>query len=523
MTKKQILLTIFITLIISCSLLVGSIFLSRNLTAKAENNIEQEQPEEPLEELSLKGYWYFDDGGIQWFNIKDEEVESGIGFLEDNKLLITPAIVVCPISSISEDENFIKISLIDDWGTLIEDCLVFDKNENSLTMSEGIICIRANEVGEHYHAYGEWEIVSDALCTMSGLEQRLCECGEAETRTIAATAHSFTIISEEGNECIGITRHLQCEICGEEETFSILGIGHSFDQISIGGGNVERIPATCTSPAYDKEKCTREGCNEYLLTPVEGSSALGHDYEERVIAPTCTEAGYTLHTCKNCKHSYQNNEVPSTGHTFSEWVITQEPTSTENGIKQRTCTVCGAVETETIYYESGINFVGVNSLGNEATYEDEIVYYVVGDLTLNTMNPYQLQGNLSKYGGTGYTGTETEIVIPSTYKGKEVRMISRGAFYGIKTLERVVIEGETFIPSFTFIQSGLKEVVMHSTTPPQLTKNGFVTQPGPSGMGTTTLEKIYIPAGTLEAYKAASNWSDYADLFVEMEKIEFSK
>ena len=52
----------------------------------------------PIEELSLKGYWYFDDGGIEWFNIKDEEVESGIGFLEDNKLLITPAIVVCPIS-----------------------------------------------------------------------------------------------------------------------------------------------------------------------------------------------------------------------------------------------------------------------------------------------------------------------------------------------------------------------------------------------------------------------------------------
>ena len=274
---------------------------------------------------------------------------------------------------------------------------------------------------------------------------------------------------------------------------------------------------TCTTTGTKERTCV---CGEKQTETI---AALGHNYEERVIAPTCTEAGYTLHTCKNCKHSYQNNEVPSTGHTFSEWVITQEPTSIENGIKQRTCTVCGAVETETIYYESGINFVGVNSLGNEATYEDEIVYYVVGDLTLNTMNPYQLQGNLSKYGGTGYTGTETEIVIPSTYKGKEVRMISRGAFYGIKTLERVVIEGETFIPSFTFIQSGLKEVVMHSTTPPQLSKGGFATKKGLSSIGATTLEKIYIPAGTLEAYKAASNWSDYADLFVEMEKIEFPK
>lgn len=99
--------------------------------------------------------------------------------------------------------------------------------------------------------------------------------------------HNMQLIRTEGTKCIGTTSYYKCSECGKEETITSLGIGHSFDQISIGGGNVERIPATCTSPAYDKEKCTREGCNEYLLTPVEGSSALGHDY----VNGTCTRCG----------------------------------------------------------------------------------------------------------------------------------------------------------------------------------------------------------------------------------------
>ena len=165
-----------------------------------------------------------------------------------------------------------------------------------------------NEIAALGHEFGEWQVITAATCAEEGQEQRLCECGETETRTIAATAHSFTIISEEGNECIGITRHLQCEICGEEETFSILGIGHTFDQITIGGSNAERIPATCTSPAFDKETCSR--CGEVQLTKVEGSSALGHE--------------------------------------FGEWEIDVDPTYTQEGSKHRTCTRCDAEETEAI-------------------------------------------------------------------------------------------------------------------------------------------------------------------------------
>ncbi len=39
-----------------------------------------------------------------------------------------------------------------------------------------------------------------------------------------------------------------------------------------------------------------------------------HSYEESVVAPTCTEMGYTLNTCV-CGDSYKTNEVPANGHT----------------------------------------------------------------------------------------------------------------------------------------------------------------------------------------------------------------
>lgn len=41
-------------------------------------------------------------------------------------------------------------------------------------------------------------------------------------------------------------------------------------------------------------------------------------------------------------------EIAAKGHTFGEWVTVKEPTTTEEGSKERTCSVCQTKETETI-------------------------------------------------------------------------------------------------------------------------------------------------------------------------------
>lgn len=73
-----------------------------------------------------------------------------------------------------------------------------------------------------------------------------------------------------------------------------------------------------------------------------------HDYTSTVTAPTCTERGYTMHTCTKCGHSYQDNYVNALGHSFGGWVVIREATSTTNGSRERTCTVCNYKETGTI-------------------------------------------------------------------------------------------------------------------------------------------------------------------------------
>ncbi len=74
----------------------------------------------------------------------------------------------------------------------------------------------------------------------------------------------------------------------------------------------------------------------------------GHDYEEEVIAATCTESGYTIHMCVRCSHTYTDSETDALGHDWNEGAITIPPSVTETGIKTFTCRRCHMTRTEEI-------------------------------------------------------------------------------------------------------------------------------------------------------------------------------
>lgn len=72
-----------------------------------------------------------------------------------------------------------------------------------------------------------------------------------------------------------------------------------------------------------------------------------HSYTSTVSAPTCTEDGYTTHTCA-CGDSYVSDKVTAVGHTFGEWVTTLAPTEEATGTAQRKCANCETAETKTL-------------------------------------------------------------------------------------------------------------------------------------------------------------------------------
>ena len=72
-----------------------------------------------------------------------------------------------------------------------------------------------------------------------------------------------------------------------------------------------------------------------------------HSYKAVVTAPTCTEKGYTTHTCA-CGDSYVDTYTNALGHAWDNGKVTKEPTATETGIRTYACTRCGETKTETI-------------------------------------------------------------------------------------------------------------------------------------------------------------------------------
>ena len=72
--------------------------------------------------------------------------------------------------------------------------------------------------------------------------------------------------------------------------------------------------------------CLDIGWNEYdtcsrcdYATYYAELPALGHDYRDILVKPTCETDGYTLFACSRCNDSYTEKPTSSLGHWFGEW------------------------------------------------------------------------------------------------------------------------------------------------------------------------------------------------------------
>ena len=131
---------------------------------------------------------------------------------------------------------------------------------------------------------------------------------------------------------------------------------HNYEQTTI-AAECERpgyIIMTCSScgDSYVQKTLAELG-HDYLngtctrCGQKEGETPHKHSYKDIVTAPTCTEKGYTTHTCA-CGDSYVDTYVDALGHAWDNGKVTKEPTETETGVKTFTCTRCSETKTEVI-------------------------------------------------------------------------------------------------------------------------------------------------------------------------------
>lgn len=111
--------------------------------------------------------------------------------------------------------------------------------------------------------------------------------------------------------------------------------GHNFGEWIIDEAE------TCTDKGHKHRECQICDVIENQEIP-----ELGHDYQEEVTVPTCTEKGYTIHTCTRCNDNYVDTYTEALGHKFGEWIIDKEPTYEEEGHKYRICINCNKEKQE---------------------------------------------------------------------------------------------------------------------------------------------------------------------------------
>ena len=178
------------------------------------------------------------------------------------------------------------------------------------------------------HEFGEWTVTKEATCTEAGELTRTCACGLTETQPIAATGHSFGewVVTKEAT-CTEAGELTRTCVCGLTETQPIPATGHSF------GEWVVTKEATCTEHGELTRTCV---CG---LTETQVIPATGHTFGEWVVIKeaTCTEHGEITRTCA-CGH-VEGSITPALGHVYTTEVVA--PTCTDYGYTVYTCSVCG--------------------------------------------------------------------------------------------------------------------------------------------------------------------------------------
>ena len=202
------------------------------------------------------------------------------------------------------------------------------------------LAIPAYAADDHTHEYTK-TVLKAPTCTANGVAKFVCACGDLYYASIPA-AHA-----EPGEDA-----EIVEPTCAKDGslTYVCSGCGETISSVlpATGKHNYQETvyDATCTEPQRVGSFCSVCGKENPDSPPQVLAPKLGHDFtvEKEVVAPGCTEDGYTVYKCSRCDET-KKVEVPAVGHKWNNGEVVDASCEAGEGVKY-TCTVCGATRVE---------------------------------------------------------------------------------------------------------------------------------------------------------------------------------
>ncbi|MCR5042174.1 MAG: dockerin type I repeat-containing protein [Clostridia bacterium] len=197
------------------------------------------------------------------------------------------------------------------------------------------------------HTWDDGSVTAPATCVAEGEKTYTCTvCGETKTEAIPVDAdnHSW----DKGTVTTAATcvaegeKTYTCSACGATKTepVPVNPDNHAWDAGAV------TTAATCVEEGERTYNCIACGATSTEPVAVDPDNHTGNTEVRDAVAATCTAEGYTGDTyCADCGAKLADGEaVSAAGHVFSDWTVITPATVLAEGLEERVCSVCGAVE-----------------------------------------------------------------------------------------------------------------------------------------------------------------------------------
>ena len=269
-------------------------------------------------------------------------------------------------ATLTENRDFVD-ALDHDWGegVVTKAATCTEDGEKTFTCSRDG-ATKTEVIPAVGHKWDDGTVTTPATCEASGVKTYKClndGCTETKTEEIAALGHNYDdgVVTKAATCTEDGVKTFTCHNCGDTYTESIPALGYTYNETVVA--------PTCTEDGYTMHECVEDATKSFKDNIV---PALGHEYKEVTTPATCKDAGSVDKVCERCNDKQHVRDIPvNEEHQWDEGVITKEPTATEPGIKTYTCTVCNKTKTESIAKVHVHEYTGLGEIVKEPSCETE--------------------------------------------------------------------------------------------------------------------------------------------------------